>query len=154
VTTGYGAVVGGSDVVRATLRSLLEGPVSPMLRRFVVVGTAAAAIQMVLLATLVEVAGVGYLLAAALAIETTIVLQYFANNAWTFRQWGHTTLWGYATGLARTNLVRGSAIPIQLGVLWALVSFAGVMYLVGNAVAIGVSGIYRYLLDSRWTWKG
>ena len=141
-------------MVRATLRNLLEGPVSPMLRRFVVVGTTAAAIQMVLLAALVEFAGVGYLLAAALAIETTIILQYFANNAWTFQRWGHTTLREYATGLARTNLVRGSAIPIQLGVLWALVSFAGVMYLVGNVVAIGISGVYRYLLDSRWTWKG
>ena len=139
-------------MVRAFLRSLREGAASPILRRFVAVGTAAATVQMILLAALVELAGIDYLIAAAMAIETTIILQYFANNAWTFQRWGHTTLREYAMGLFRTNLVRGSAIPIQLGVLWALVSFAGVVYLVGNAVAIGVSGIYRYLLDSRWTW--
>lgn len=140
-------------MVRRLLRALSEGAGSPILRRFVVVGTAAAAVQMALLAALVEVAGIDYLVAAAMAIETTIVVQYFANNAWTFQQWGHTTLREYAVGLFRTNLVRGSAIPIQLGVLWALVSFAGTVYLVGNAVAIGVSGIYRYVLDSRWTWQ-
>jgi putative flippase GtrA len=141
-------------MVRPLLRSLVEGPQAVMVRRFVAVGTAAAAVQLVLLAALVELARVEYLVAAALSIEITIVLQYFANNAWTFERWGHTTWREYARGLFKTNLVRGSAMPIQLGVLWALVSFAGVMYLVGNAVAIGVSGVYRYLLDSRWTWKG
>jgi putative flippase GtrA len=140
-------------MIRRHLRALTEGAASPILRRFVVVGTAAAAVQMVLLAALVEVAGIDYLIAAAVAIETTIVVQYFANNAWTFQQWEHTTLREYATGLLRTNLVRGSAIPIQLAVLWALVSFAGVVYLAGNVVAIAISGVYRYFLDSRWTWQ-
>jgi len=140
-------------MVRALLRRLVAGPRPRIIRRFVAVGTTAAAVQMALLALLVEVVGLGYLLAAVLAIETTIVLQYFANNAWTFQRWGHTTLRGYAAGLLRTNIVRGSAIPIQIGVLWALVSSVGVMYLVANAVAIAVSGVYRYVLDSRWTWK-
>lgn len=140
-------------MVRNVLRRLVDGPQAVMLRRFFVVGVTAATVQTLLLATLVEVGGFDYLVAAALSIETTIILQYFANNAWTFAQWGHTTWRGYATGLLRTNIVRGSAMPIQLGVLWALVSFGGVMYLVGNAVAIAISGVYRYLLDSRWTWK-
>jgi putative flippase GtrA len=141
-------------MVRTLLRGLVEGPQALMLRRFVVVGAIAAVVQTLLLAGLVEAGGVDYLVAAALSIETTIVLQYFANNAWTFERWGHTTWREHAAGLFRTNLVRGSAMPIQLGVLWLLVSSGDVMYLVANAVAIGVSGVYRYLLDSRWTWQG
>ncbi|MDZ7702316.1 MAG: GtrA family protein [Halobacteriales archaeon] len=134
------------------MRDLLEGPHRVMLRRFVVVGTAAAAVQTGLLGALVEWGELQYLLAAVVAIETTIILQYFANNAWTFRMTRHRTRGEYLQGLLRTNLVRGTAIPIQLGVLWGLVSVLGVFYLAANVLAIGVSGLYRYALDSAWTW--
>ena len=138
--------------IRSTLRGLVEGPHPTMLRRFVVVGVAAAAVQTGLLGALVEWGDLQYLLAAVLAIETTIVLQYFANNAWTFRRVRHTTNRELLAGLLRTNLVRGTAIPIQLGVLWGLVSLLGVFYLLANVLAIGISGLYRYALDSAWTW--
>lgn len=140
------------DAVRSFLRALTAGPHRVMLRRFVVVGVGAATIQLVLLAALVEWGGIQYLIAALLAIETTIVLQYFVNNAWTFRASMHTTLREYFTGLLRTNVVRGTAIPIQLGVLWGLVSMLDVFYLAANVFAIGVSGLYRYALDFSWTW--
>lgn len=140
------------DRLRAQLRGLVEGPHRVMLRRFVVVGVAAAVVQLALLAALVEWGGLQYLLAAVVAIETTIILQYFANNAWTFRMTRHTTRAEYLSGLLRTNLVRGTAIPIQLGVLWGLVSLLGVFYLLANVLAIGISGLYRYALDSTWTW--
>jgi putative flippase GtrA len=140
------------DRLRAQLRGLVEGPHRVMLRRFVVVGIAAAVVQLALLAALVEWGGLQYLLAAVVAIETTIILQYFANNAWTFRATRHTTRAEYFSGLLRTNLVRGTAIPIQLGVLWGLVSLLGVFYLLANVLAIGISGLYRYALDSAWTW--
>lgn len=138
--------------LRALLRGLLEGPHTVMLRRFVVVGTAAAAVQTGLLGALVEWGELQYLVAAVVAIETTIVLQYFANNAWTFRSVRHKTGREYLAGLLRTNLVRGTAIPIQLAVLWALVSLVGVFYLLANVLAIGISGLYRYALDVSWTW--
>jgi putative flippase GtrA len=141
-----------ADTLRSFLRALADGPHRVRLRRFVVIGTAAATIQLALLAMLVEWGHLQYLLAGLLAIETTIVLQYFANNAWTFRAVQHTTARQYLTGLLRTNLVRGTAIPIQLGVLWALVSVLDVFYLVANVLAIGVSGVYRYVLDFTWTW--
>lgn len=138
--------------LRSFLRGLVEGPHTVMLRRFVTVGGAAAAIQTGLLGALVEWGDIQYLLAAVMAIETTIILQYFANNAWTFRATRHTSLGEYAAGLLRTNLVRGTAIPIQLAVLWGLVSVFGVLYLAANVIAIGVSGIYRYAFDWSWTW--
>jgi putative flippase GtrA len=139
-------------MIRAVLRGLVDGPHAVMLRRFALVGAAAAAVQTGLLGVLVEWAGLGYLVAAALAIEVTIVLQYFANNAWTFRARRRVTVRGHATGLLRTNLVRATAVPIQLGVLWALVTALGVLYLAANLLAIGVSGCYRYVFDRYWTW--
>ena len=80
------------------------------------------------------------------------MLTYVLNNAWTFRARQNTGTAAYLVGLVRTNIVRGSAIPIQLGVLYGLVEFQAIPYLLANAVAILVSGLYRYALDAKWTW--
>jgi putative flippase GtrA len=140
-------------MLRRFLRAVLVGPEAPQLRRFFLVGAMAAGVQTALLGTLVEVGNVQYLLAAIVSIEITIILQYGVNNRWTFHASRHRGWREYAHGLLRTNLVRGSAIPIQIGVLYALVSAAAIPYLIANGVGIVVSGIYRYLLDSRWTWQ-
>lgn len=122
------------------------------LRRFVLVGIVAAGIQLALLWLLVDVVGLNYLVGAVIAIECTIMVAYVLNNAWTFRAIQNTGTVEYLVGLLKTNLVRGTAIPIQLGVLFVLVEWRSVMYLLANAVAIVISGIYRYVLDARWTW--
>lgn len=137
---------------RAFLRALRSGSLAVRLRRYVVVGTVTAGIQMALLWLFVDVAGVYYLLSALIAIEITIILSYVLNNAWTFRAIQNTGLADYLSGLVKTNVVRGTAIPIQLAILAALVELVGVPYLPANVVAIGVSGLYRYVLDARWTW--
>ncbi|WP_135830347.1 GtrA family protein [Halorussus halobius] len=131
----------------------MDHPTVVRLYRFVTVGAFAAGIQTVLLWLLVEFGDLNYLVAATASIEVTIVLQFFVNNAWTFQHAGHTTRSDFLLGLVRTNVVRGSAIPLQVGLLWAFVNWAGLMYLLANGFAIFISGLYRYYLDSRWTWQ-
>lgn len=135
------------------LRNVADRSTLARLYRFVLVGSGAALVQTALLWALVEHAAFDYVLAAALAIETTIVLQYVVNNAWTFRHSQYTSLRGYLVGLARTNVVRGTAIPLQISILYALVTWTGLVYLLANGLAIVVTGVYRYYLDSRWTWQ-
>lgn len=139
-------------MLRAFLRSLRSGPVAVQLRRFVLVGAVTAGIQMVLLWLFVDIVGLNYLVGAAISIEITIVLTYVLNNAWTFEAKQNTGTVPYLVGLLKTNLIRGSAIPIQLGVLYGLVEWLSVPYLAANAVGIVVSGVYRFVLDARWTW--
>lgn len=139
-------------MLRAVLRDLTSGPIAVQMRRFVLVGAVTAGIQMGLLWLLVDAAGLNYLIGATVAIEITIILSYVFNNAWTFQASQNTGTMAYLEGLVKTNLVRGTAIPIQLGVLYTLVEWGGVMYLVANAVAIFLSGLYRFVLDKRWTW--
>ena len=128
-------------------RALLE-----RLSRFTAVGGGAAALQTGLLYLLVDVGGLYYLLGAVLAIETTIVTQYVVNNAWTFADRAHEEGNAFLGGLLRTNLVRGSAIPLQTALLYVFVTWGGLGYLVANVCAIVPSGIYRYVLDAKWTW--
>jgi putative flippase GtrA len=139
-------------MLRAFLRNVHSGPLAPQLRRFVVVGSVAAGVQLVLLWLFVDAGGLNYLLGAVIAIECTIVFQYVLNNAWTFRTTRNTGRLEYAVGLLKTNVVRGTAMPIQLGVLFLLVEWLGLSYLPANGFAIAISGIYRYVLDARWTW--
>ncbi len=139
-------------MLRRFLRNLHTGPLALQLRRFVTVGAFTAGIQMVLLWLFVDIAGVFYLLGATFAIEITIVLSYVLNNAWTFEATQNTGRVEYFSGLLKTNVVRGTAIPIQLAVLYVLVEFGAIPYLISNAGAILVSGIYRYVLDAKWTW--
>jgi len=139
-------------MIRSFLRNLHSGPLAPQLRRFVVVGTVAAGVQLVLLWLFVDVGNLNYLIGAAIAIEITIVLQYVLNNAWTFHRTRNTGRVEYALGLVKTNVVRGTAMPIQIAILFALVEWLGLSYLPANAVAIAISGSYRYVLDARWTW--
>lgn len=139
-------------MIRSFLRSLVDGPFASQMRRFVIVGAVAAGVQLVLLWALVDSIGLHYLLGAVLAIETTIVLSYVLNNAWTFRASRNTGTAEYLVGLLKTNVVRGTAIPIQLGVLFGFVEWGNVPYLLANGIAIVLSGVYRYVLDARWTW--
>ncbi|WP_458210075.1 GtrA family protein [Haladaptatus sp. NG-SE-30] len=138
--------------VQEFLRNLFSGPIAPQLRRFVVVGAVASGVQTMLLWMFVEYAGLEYLIGALFAIEFTIIFQYVINNAWTFRASRNAGRAEYFVGLFKTNVVRGTAIPIQLSVLFALVTWYAIPYLVANLGAIGISGIYRYILDARWTW--
>lgn len=131
----------------------MDRPTVVRLYRFVVVGASAALVQTAVLWLLVEHLGINYLIAATGAIELTIVLQYFVNNAWTFQHSKNTSRYDLLSGLVRTNVVRGSAIPLQVGLLYAFVNWAGLVYLIANGFAIFISGLYRYYLDSRWTWQ-
>jgi putative flippase GtrA len=139
-------------MVRAILRNLVSGPIAVQMRRFVIVGAFTAGIQQILLWAFVDAAEINYLIGATVAIEITILLSYAFNNAWTFEATQHTGTGQYLRGMLKTNLVRGTAIPIQLGVLYALVEWGEIMYLLANVVAIFVSGLYRFALDSQWTW--
>ena len=137
---------------RSFLRAVLSGPLAVQLRRFVAVGAFTAGIQMLLLWLFVDIAGLNYLLGATIAIEITIILSYVLNNAWTFQASQNTGRVEYLIGLLKTNVVRGTAIPLQLAILYILVEWIGLLYLLGNAVAILISGLYRYVLDATWTW--
>ncbi|WP_226481330.1 GtrA family protein [Natrinema amylolyticum] len=139
-------------MIRSFLRSLVDGPFARQLRRFAIVGTVAAGVQIVLLWAFVDSVGLHYLVGAVIAIEITIVLSYVLNNAWTFRATQNTGTGEYLVGLLKTNVVRGTAIPIQIGVLFGFVEWVHLPYLVANGIAIALSGVYRYVLDARWTW--
>ena len=130
---------------------LARVPIS-RLTQFALVGGAAAALQSGLLWLFVDVGGLYYVLGSVIAIEITIVTQYIINNAWTFADRANQGD-AFLGGLLRTNVVRGSAIPLQTALLYVFVTWGGLGYLLANLCAIVPSGVYRYVLDAKWTWQ-
>ncbi|MDY7083169.1 MAG: GtrA family protein [Halobacteria archaeon] len=124
-----------------------------MVYKFVLVGAIAATLETLLLWSFVEIAGFNYLVVAAFSIEFAIILQYFINNLWTFGHKKHDHARGMLGGLVRTNLVRGTSIPLQVSILYVFVNFGGIYFVFANVGAMVISGVYRYILDSRWTWS-
>jgi len=148
--------------------AVATSPRRERLVRFFLVGVTAAGVQTALLWLFITFGGFNVYASAFVAIELTILFQYVLNNAWTFHRSRHSSVREYLVGLGKTNLVRGTAIPLQLGLLYVLLTLgsgpeylgAGPGYagqstevLVANGVAISVTGLYRYALDAAWTWN-
>lgn len=133
------------------LRDAVDVSASRVLQ-FSAVGSVAAGFQIGLLWIFVDKVGLYFLFGAGVAILITIAFQYQLNNIWTFADRDNSGA-EYIRGLARTGVVRGSAIPLQMGLLYALVSQAGLGILLSNLVAILLCGIYRFVFDSAWTWQ-
>lgn len=140
-------------MLRSFLRSLIGGAFAVQMRRFVIVGTFAAAIQQALLWGLYNPIGMDYIVASVISIEITILLAYVLNDAWTFQTRQNNGTVPYLIGMLKTNIVRGTAIPIQVGILAALVEWIALPVLIANGIAIPISGIYRFVLDRQWTWS-
>jgi putative flippase GtrA len=131
----------------------VTSPRRERLVRFFLVGATAASVQLLLLWILEDVVGLHHLVAAFLAIESTILLNYVLNNAWTFARSQHVSRREYAVGMGKTNLVRGTAMVIQIGVFQALLTLTMADSVVAMAAAILLTAPYRYVLDASWTWN-
>ena len=139
-------------MVRSYIRQFVTRQLVGQVWRFMLVGATTAGVQQGLLWAFVEQIQLPYLFGAVIAIEITIIMTYVLNNAWTFQSRRNVGLVRFFTGLVKTNLVRGTAIPLQLAILFFLVEFQQVPVLIANGIAILFSGIYRFVLDFWWTW--
>lgn len=120
--------------------------------RFASIGLAGATTNMVVIYLLTERAGVHYLASALVAIESALLLVFFLNNELTFEE-PKRGLREVAGGIARSNVVRAVGTGAHLGVLFGLTTYAGVFYLVANAVAIFVASIVNFLGEKTWNWR-
>ena len=118
--------------------------------RFNVVGTFGIAVQFATLVLLVHAAKVQYLTATLVAVEASILHNFFWHTRWTWagRVAGDTK---HGRRLARFHLTCGGLsfatnmifVPILVGVL-------GYDVLLANGVTIAVCGIANFLLSDRF----
>ena len=121
------------------------------LLKFGIVGGSGVLVNMGLLFILTRFLSVRLEIASAIAIEVSILSNFFLNNLWTFKKRDtHVPFW---TRLFRYHLVTGLAGIVNYLVLLLLVKTFGLHDMLSNLIGILIGTFINYTLNSLWTWK-
>ena len=119
--------------------------------KFGIVGGSGVLVNMGLLFVLTRYLAVRLEIASVIAIETSILSNFFLNNLWTFKKRDtHVPFW---TRLFRYHLVTGLAGIVNYLVLLLLVNTFGWHDMLSNLIGIAIGTFINYSLNSLWTWR-
>ncbi len=133
------------------------GPVSrewEKIVRFGLVGSSGILVNMGLLYALTEVAGLYYLVSAAIAIELSIVNNFVWNDIWTFKSARDLRLGRNLQRFWSFQAVSMGGLVINVGILYLLADVAGVYYLIANLAGILIAFAWNYAANRHYTWRG
>jgi dolichol-phosphate mannosyltransferase len=121
------------------------------LLKFGIVGGSGVLVNMGLLFVLTRYFSVRLEIASVIAIEVSILSNFFLNNLWTFKKRDtHVPFW---TRLLRYHLVTGLAGIVNYLVLLLLVKNFGLHDMLSNLIGILIGTFINYSLNSLWTWR-
>jgi dolichol-phosphate mannosyltransferase len=116
---------------------------------FAGVGAIGIAVNQAVLTVLVHTGRTGYLLAAVVATQAAILVNFVMLERWVFRA-GNGEL---ARRLGRYWTVSNAFLVVGLPLLALLVSTFGVQYGVANLAVIGAQFALRYVVSERLIWR-
>jgi putative flippase GtrA len=106
-------------------------------------------IDIALLWTLVEMAGLTYLPAATVAFLFAMSIHYVLSRIWVFRKSER----GLATGYFYFLINAGIGLMVTLAAFWALINILDVHYLMARVVASIVAGLLVFFLNAVFNFK-
>jgi dolichol-phosphate mannosyltransferase len=120
--------------------------------RFATVGLTGALVILGLLGALTELAGIPYLVSAAISIEVSIVWAFVLHEGWTFRSLRKSDAVLRRFGVY--NLVALGGLTVNLVALFALTEALSIHYIVSEFLAIVVAFAFNYFASRRFAWTG
>lgn len=120
---------------------------------FASVGTVGAAVDTLVLIGLVEVVGLGPVIAKVFSWEAGIAVIFVLNERVTFAGHGGDGRRAMGRRYLRSNGVRLGGLGVTLVVLAVLVYGFDVWYVAANVVGIGAGFFVNYTFESLYTWK-
>lgn len=130
-------------------RKALKSRGAKMFGRNTLASIAGFALDMALLVFLVEVAGVAYLPAAALAFVLAMSAQYVVARVWVFKHSDRGLGAGYFYFLLNTAV----GLVVTLALFWLLLELAGFHYLLARVAASIVAGLVVFFLNAVFNFK-
>ena len=134
---------------------------SPRILRFAAVGFSGVFINLGGLWLFADVFSLPDELSLSLAIEISIIWNFFLNNAWTFQDRNVQAEKSLGMRMARYNLVSLVGMGIQVGT-FSLVKLAiqaqfdlqdiGIWKYFATCIGIGIATIWNFLSNFYWTW--
>jgi dolichol-phosphate mannosyltransferase len=119
--------------------------------KFAVVGGSGVIVNMGCFFLLTRYAGLKIEFASPIAIEVSILTNFFLNNTWTFRK--RNTKVRLAGRILRYHLVTGLAGLVNYGILLLLAKVFGMHDLIANLIGIIIGTFINFFLNSFWTWR-
>jgi dolichol-phosphate mannosyltransferase len=119
--------------------------------KFAVVGGSGVLVNMGCFFVFTRYAGIRIEFASPMAIEISILTNFFLNNAWTFRK--RDTRVGFAGRILRYHLVTAVAGLVNYFTLLLLAKVVGLHDLVSNLIGIILGTFINFFLNSLWTWR-
>lgn len=139
------------EYLRHLVRLLGVRPDDLRFVRFCAVGGSGAAVNMGILWALAG-RGAHYVPAGIAATVCATTWNYLWNDAYTWGDRRSTSLRVAAARYLRYWAVTGASSAVQVGLL-ALLTVAGLPYLVSNLIGIAVASLWNFWSNGRWTWK-
>ena len=127
-----------------------------ILRRFVrfnAVGALGVAVQLTVLWVLVDLWGVAYTLATALAVAMAVLHNFVWHQYWT---WGDRHSDGSATALAFIRFAGTNGVISIVGnvaIMLVLVDVTGAHPLIANAIAIATCGLVNFAMSDLFVFQ-
>ena len=117
--------------------------------KFLVAGGIGMVVDMSVLFSLVNNAGLAPVVSKVVATETAIITIFFINELWTFREHGEGSIF---SRLARSNAGRIAGLLVSVGCLKIFLMVSGNL-LLSNLAAIGAGMVFNYAFETTFTWK-
>ncbi len=164
VPTSYRSRAGATKVYGPrTMPKILRAELGALLRtwldyrkaevlRFTTVGVSGALVILGLLWALTELAGIPYLVSAAIAIEVSILWAFALHERWTFRRIAKSD--SLVRRFAAYNLVALAGLAVNLVALFAFTELLRTFYLLSEFLAIVIAFGFNYFASRRFAWTG
>lgn len=118
--------------------------------KFGAVGASGVGVNLALLYLFTDIAGLHYIASTFIAIEASIITNFYLNNRWTFGDRRGTRL---LSRLVKFNAVSGVGVGLNIGLMALLVEVVGVYYLLAEFMAILCVFGWNYVLSNRYVWR-
>ena len=96
--------------------------------------------------------GLFYLLSGLIAVELSLLTNFFVNRLWTFKKISGRIRFTHA--LFKDHLVRSVGMVIKLACLFVLTNYLGLFYILSMLIGIAIATMWNFLGNIRWVWRG
>jgi dolichol-phosphate mannosyltransferase len=114
------------------------------------VGTSGIFVNLGGLYLLVNFLNLPPIISGALAIEASIINNFFWNNLWT---WKDRRSESVLRRLFKYNLVTALTSALENYIVFTFLYKIGIYYILADLIGIGVAALINFLLSDRWVFK-
>ena len=119
--------------------------------KFAVVGISGLVVNMTMLYILTEYFHIVYFISSIMAIEISIISNFFLNDLWTWRDRAKKT---FLQRLTQYHVSVGlTAILANWLILLILTEFFNIYYMISNLIGIAVGTFANFILNDLWTFN-